>query len=518
MSLKSIRTMFLCLAVVLPAHAETMRLSVGEAIAMALSRGTQAQLTRSNEERARIARQEALSGLLPQADARFSRYSQSINLDTFGFSLPGQPPVVGPFNVTDGQLAAAMQLFNLAAIRHYRAVQSEERATRYATEQAENDVAAAVARLYLIVDRAQTQIASREADLSLFERLGTLARDEFKAGTGTRLDVAQATVQAARARQALLVAQNDRENAALALLSAIGADQSDDLILTVPAAPPTTLPTIAEELALARAQRPELKQVAEREKEAELTVGTARARLYPSLGVDFEGDLSGNRTSDMHWTRRIAGTVGVPIFRGDLRANIARAQVGLNDVRIQRAQAQRDVEQDVRRALASLQNAEARMEVSRETAKVAEEALTVARDRKAAGFGSTVEVDRAQDTYRQAREDSIAAQADAAAAQFDLDHATGNIRRLIPAAIPTDESKGGSIPAPAQTSSGVTQSVPQGNASAPANRPPDTLAPTPSGNPGTTPATLPGATTPSQPVVPPSAPVPPPTPPPGVSR
>ena len=513
MSRKFFHALVLYLVAAMPAGAETMKLTVGEAIALALNRGTPAQLTRSNEQRARIAREEALSGLLPQADARFSRYSQSINLDTFGFSIPGQPPVVGPFNVTDAQVAAAMQLFNLAAIRRYRAVQSEERATRYATEQAENDVAAAVARLYLIVARAQTQIASRQADVALFDRLVSLARDEFKAGTGTRLDVAQASVQAARAKQAWLVAQNDRQNAALALLSAIGADQSGDVVLTAPPSPPASLPSMAAELAAARAQRPELKQLAEREKEAELLVGAARARLYPSLGVDFEGDLNGNRSSDLHWTRRIAGTIGVPIFRGELRANIARAQVGLNDAHIQRAQAERDVEQDVRRALASLQNAEARMEVAGETASVAEEALTVARDRKAAGFGSTVEVDRAQDTYRQAREDRIAAQADAAAAQFDLDHATGNIRRLIPAAGATGDGAGasGSIPFPSQTSSGVTQSVPP-DASGGTSLPPSSISPTPLRNSGTTPATPPGASLPQ------TLPPPPPAPPPGVSR
>ena len=71
------------------------------------------------------------------------------------------------------------------------------------------------------------------------------------------------------------------------------------------------------------------------------------------------------------------------------------------------------------------------MAVAREAARVAEEALTVARDRRAAGYGSPVEVDRAQDQYRQAREDLIAAETDAAAAQFDLEHATGGIHRMV---------------------------------------------------------------------------------------
>src|SRR5438045_2382721 len=170
-----------------PAGAETLRLSLADAIGRALSGGTQAELARSAAQRAGIAQREALGALLPQVDARLQQYSQSINLATFGFTFPGQPPVVGPFNVTDGQIAAAMQLFNLAALRRYQALREERVASRFDVEQTENDIAVAVARLYVLVQRADAQIAARQADVTLFERLGVIAQDEFKAGTGTRL-------------------------------------------------------------------------------------------------------------------------------------------------------------------------------------------------------------------------------------------------------------------------------------------------------------------------------------------
>ena len=72
------------------------------------------------------------------------------------------------------------------------------------------------------------------------------------------------------------------------------------------------------------------------------------------------------------------------------------------------------------------------MNVATETVTVAEEALTIAQDRRSAGYGSPVEVDRAEDNYRQAHEDLIAAKADAAMAWFALQHATGGIRSYIP--------------------------------------------------------------------------------------
>jgi len=413
------------------AAAETVPLSLADAVQRALHEGSRAQLARTAAERATIARTEALQSLLPQADARIIRYNQSINLETFGFTLPGQPPVIGPFNVSDAQIAAAMQVFNLAALRHYQALRAGEAASRYAVQQAENDVAAAVARLYVIAQRAASQVRSRQADIELFGRVLQTAQDEFKAGTGTRLDVAQATVQVDRAKQALLLAQNDERNAVLALLNAIGMDEGATVELTDPLPAAIAAPPVDAALRTAQQNRPELKTMAEREKSASLALSAARSRRLPSLGVDFLGDWSGNHATELLWTRRIAATLSMPLFHADIEAAAARARADYHDVEIQNRQLQRDVEQDVRSSVMNLENANARVAVATENERVAGEALSVARDRRAAGYGSPVEVDRAQDIYRQAREDLIAAQADAAAAQFDLEHATGEIRQRI---------------------------------------------------------------------------------------
>lgn len=410
---------------------ETLRLTLANAVQMALRSGTAAQLARSAEERARINQAEAFENLLPQADARLTRYNQSINLETFGFSLPGQPPVVGPFNVTDASLSAAMQLFNMAALRHWQSVRAGVDASKWETTQAENDVAQAVARLYVIVQRATAQVLSRQADVTLLTRLAEVANDEFKAGTGTRLDVAQANVQLSRSRQAVLLAQNDRQNAMLALLNAIGADEASVVVITDTVPAEAAPPRADVALAAARKNRPELKAMLAREREAELAVNAAKSRRIPSLAADFQGDYSGNRTTDLRWTRRIAGSVAVPLYRADINIMIARAKEQLHDVELQRKQRERDIEQDVRRSVLNVESAEARVQVANETVKVAEEALTVARDRREAGYGSPVEVDRAEDVYRQAHEDLIAAQADASSAHFDLLHATGEIHGLV---------------------------------------------------------------------------------------
>jgi outer membrane protein TolC len=414
-----------------PPPSNPLPLTVAGAVRMALSEGAQARLARSGEARARIARQEALDAMLPQANANLLRYNQSINLQTFGFSIPGQPPVVGPFNVTDAQLTGAMQLFNLAALRAYQARTAGVEASRYDVERAENDVAAAVARLYLLVARADAQAASRQADVKLFTELARIANDELQAGTGTRLDVAQGNVQLARGRQALLVARNDRETARLALLNAIGADQSADVVLIDALSSPPVAIDAAAAIAAAHQRRPDLKALETEERAAKLLVDAQRDRRLPSVALDFQGDYSGNRTTDLLWSRRIAAMASVPIFRGDITAAIARAKLDLEDLRTRRSAAESDVEQEVRSSLLAIENANARVAVATENVTVAEEALTIARDRRAAGYGSPVEVDRAEDIYRQAHEDLIGAKTDAAMAWYALQHATGEIRSLF---------------------------------------------------------------------------------------
>jgi outer membrane protein TolC len=395
-------------------------------MSLAVQHSATADLARSAEERARIAQSEAFSALLPQGDAKVIRSTNSINLATFGFSLPGLPPVIGPFNVIDGQIVAAAQIFNLAALRHYQALRAGANAGRYAVQQAENELAAAAGRLYVLVQRADAQVASREADVKLFQQLAKVSNDEFEAGTGTRLDVAQANVQLARARSALLSAQNDRQSAQIALLRAIGANQSSELVLAETLAAPAPPATDAA-IASARERRPELKQFAEQEKAAQLALSAARSRYLPALALDFQGDISGNRTNDLHSSRTIAAVASVPLFRTDIRANVERAKLELEDVRVRRSSVEADIEQQVRTSLLTMQNAEARVDVAAENVKVAEDALQIARDRRSAGYGSPVEVDRAEDTYRQAHEDLIAARADAAAAWIEAQRAMGTL-------------------------------------------------------------------------------------------
>ena len=149
-------------------------------------------------------------------------------------------------------------------------------------ERTENEVTAAVATLYVAEERAEASVEAARANVELFSKLQQLADDQRQAGIATRLDTTRAEVALSRQRQALLVAENRRDAARLALLHATGADQSSELLLTDPLTERDEIAPPAEAaLRVAREQRPELRELDERLKAAESVTDAERAERLP---------------------------------------------------------------------------------------------------------------------------------------------------------------------------------------------------------------------------------------------
>ena len=125
-----------------------------------------------------------------------------------------------------------MNIIDFAARRRYEAARAGVKVTQEDQRRLENEVAAAVASLYVSYGRSSARIDEIRANVDLFQRLRQLAFDQNNAGVGTRLDTTRADFQLARQQQALLVATNQRDFSRLALLRAIGADLGAGLELT----------------------------------------------------------------------------------------------------------------------------------------------------------------------------------------------------------------------------------------------------------------------------------------------
>jgi outer membrane protein len=412
----------------------TVRISLNDAISRALDTGTAVRIASTSTREAEARAQEARSALQPQVSLGGQLANESINLATFGFSVPGEPNVTPPFNVIDTHVTLAMNIIDFAARRRYEAARAGVRVSEEDQRRLENEVAAAVSSLYVSYGRSSSRIEQIRANVDLFQRLRQLALDQKNAGVGTRLDTTRADVQLARQQQSLLVATNQRDFSRLALLRAIGADLGANLELTDDwtkiTAPP---PPLQAALEAARRQRPELTVLEQRLHLAELEIEAARAERLPTVGAQAQAVESGNRIRELDWSRTVAAVVNVPLWTGKrIEARVAEAQARRDQLRIQENDIQRQIEQEVRQAILSYENARSRVELAAQNLKLAEDELELASDRFKAGVASSIEVDNAQTSLVAARDLRIDAQADEAQARFDLSRATGDIRNLIP--------------------------------------------------------------------------------------
>jgi outer membrane protein TolC len=246
------------------------------------------------------------------------------------------------------------------------------------------------------------------------------------------LDSTRAEVALSRKKQSLLVAENQRNAARLSLLHAVGADQTLDVVLVDPLREEPDLTTADQALSSARLHRPELRSLEERIRSLDLSIAARRAERYPTLAAQFQGGYNGNHLGDLSWNRTVGAVVSVPIYTGGrISAEIAESESDRRELVLEQTETQRQVEEEVRRALLSLESAANRAHVAEENVRLASEELEFARDRFSNGVSSSIEVDNAQTSYASARADRIAALADESQARYDLARATGRIRDLV---------------------------------------------------------------------------------------
>ncbi len=420
---------------------ETLHLSLKEAVQRAL--GPQgnarvrlaAQSLRQSEARAAQAR----AALLPDVAASIGQQNQTRNLAAFGIRvqipIPGFvfPELVGPFNTFDIRATASQNIFDLASIRRYQAARSAIEAARAETENAAEQAADLVARLYLMAQRAEAALETARANVKLSEALLALAEDRKAAGTGTGLDVTRARVQLAHDRQRLVAAENERRRALLELLRGIGLPLETEIVLTDELRhQPVEKATLEEARSLALKARPDLAAQQERERSAHLNYSAVKYERLPSLVGFADYGSIGNSIHRSLPTRTIGVSLRVPIFDGGRRD--ARRQESLalwRQERIRSDELRREIELAIREALDSLRAAEELVRVANEGLELAENELAQARRRYEAGVAGSLEVTDAQTRLERARENRIAALFAHNLARLDLARAMGAVRRTI---------------------------------------------------------------------------------------
>ncbi len=407
--------------------AEEIPLTLADAIARGLRSNLGAILGGTAVEAARGARRETLADLLPQVRLSASEVRQKINLAAYGFTGPGIPELVGPFNVFDARAHVLQSVLDLRAIHRAHAAADAVEAARQDELGARDIVVLACGQLYLQALAGEARIEATRAQLATAEAVLGTARDRRSSGLGAGIEVLRADVQAQSLRQRLIVAEQDAAKQKLALARAIGLPLGQRFRLADPMPFAVGVPMgVDEALSQAWASRPDLKAAQARVDVAEEGVKAARGEGLPSLTVMGDYGGIGNTVSGALGTFTLGASVRVPVFEGGrAAARVSEAAVRLRQERARLDDLKARAYYEVQAVFLDLRAAEARVRVGESALALARQQLEQSRDRFAAGVADNLELVQAQEALAAAEESRIASLYAHNFARFSLARALG---------------------------------------------------------------------------------------------
>jgi outer membrane protein len=433
-------TLIVALISAAPLQAQTptpIRLSFADAVRRVTSQEAPPSVElaglRTEESRARVT--QARSGLLPSLSVGGLCSNRTLNPKSLGFSFPGLPSLIGPFDVVDGRVYLQQTIFDFSKLKRVNAAKSQLNASSAEGSATEESAAQAVAVAYARAARAQAVVSARRADSALAAELVTLANAQVQAGVSASIDVTRARVQLSESAGRLILATAQLERAkidlarSLGLATDAGIELTDTLSLQMGNA---NVPTSRDSaVAQAVAVRPDLAAEIARGNAARTAASAISAERLPRLDLAADYGLTGNTAPKSIATRQVGVQITWPIldgFRREGRLAEQKSVAQQSDVRAKDLRQQ--VAADVDAALLDLRSAAAQQSISGDRLRLAAEEVSQARQRFEAGVAGNIEVINAQESLVRAREADIDARFAGLTAKIALARSVGSARTL----------------------------------------------------------------------------------------
>jgi outer membrane protein TolC len=399
-------------------HAAALRaeepLAVGlrDAVQAAVGSRLDALVAGDKTAAARAREVQTAAALLPQLTATLSEMRTfRVNLAAEGLSFSGFPALLGPYDTFDARVRLTQKLFDWGAARRAQSEEAAARAAVYEEKAAREQVATAAALSYLEAVRSARAVAAVTADKALADQLLALARDRKAQGAATGVDVVRAQARAADASAALLRAQVEQRESLLLLKRVAGWPLERELRLVDDfSAAASTEPALEDSLQAAASGRAELAAAEERARSEGLSAKAARGDRAPSVYFAADYAQSGTLPENARNVGDVGGFVSLPLFTGgQLSGRIDEADARKREALATLADAQQQVELDVRTALERLSESAAEEAAAEESLTLAQRELEMAQDRYAQGVGASVDLVEAQAELARARGAQVSA-------------------------------------------------------------------------------------------------------------
>ena len=410
-----------------------LKLSLRDAVQMALKQNPRVILANLGVAAAAEERNIARSALMPQINAHAAETVNRTNLESaIGFPFPGFAQHVGPYVFEQVGVGFKTPVFDLTLWRRYRASQSDIEGSRAAEITAREESVMLVVSQYLGSQRAAAEVEAAQSRVDLAQAIYTQAADLQKAGVGTGIDTLRSNVQLQNERQRLILARTQLETSLFGLTRLLNLDQRQRVELA-DAVNFFDTPEVNVDQTLEGAfkARPELRQIAAREQRAALESRAASDARLPRFSVSGFWSEQGLNKSTAIPVYSYSAEIEVPLFTGGrIQAERARAEIAVSQLKQQEQELRNRVAYEVKTALSQLASARSEVDVAKLGVDLARQEVEQARDRFQAGVANNVEVVQAQDVLARANDNQIAALYRYNQARADLAHSAGQMETL----------------------------------------------------------------------------------------
>ena len=417
------------------APAGVMRLTLDQAVALALKQNTTAQIAVLTAGQGQQEQKIALSELLPQVQVGATEQWERLNLVAqFGGRriFPGFPGHLGPYPVFSAGPSFNGPILDLTLFRRYQASRNTANASRADSLSTREQVILLVVSQYIGTLRSMADVQASQSRVDLAQALYNQAADLQKEGVGTGIDTLRANVELQNENQRLLEAQATRETSLFGLSRLLNLDPRQQIELGDSLSFfETPQPDVEASIEEGLSARHEWKSLQEQMHAAENQKKAASAERLPSIHFSGNWAQLGTDPSGVIPTYNYAGTLSVPLFTGGrIRAETIRADLDIQRLRQQQSDLRNQIALDVKTALINLDSARSQVRVANLGVQLSKEEVDQARDRFNAGVANNIEVIQAQDSLARANDNQIAALYRFNQARADLARSIGQMERV----------------------------------------------------------------------------------------
>jgi outer membrane protein TolC len=392
-----------------PATNDVVKLTLRDAINMALRYNLGQIEAHENVRAIRGQRLQALSFLLPQVSAGVTENVEQSTTAPLGIRSTLLPRVVGPFSFTTATASVNQSLFSFQSIQRFRAARNAEEAANLSYNDTLDVITLTVGSVYLQVIEAASRIEAAEAQVRNAQAIYDQAVEDLHAGTSPKIDVTRSAVQLHTEQYNLSIARNNFSIAKLNLSRAIGLPlgQQFELAESIPYSD-LEPPTVDDALKKAYGSRSDFRGALASVQAAQKELSAARGERYLVVAVNGDYGVQGFTLGQSHRIFGFQAGVSVPIFTGErIKGDVTIAEAALHQRKSEAENLRGQIDYDVRTAYLNLEAAREQVRVAKENVDLANENLDRSKERFRAGVTDSVEVVQAQQSLAGANDQYI---------------------------------------------------------------------------------------------------------------